>query len=461
MTMRMNTNPPDVQGFLADRRGAVALTFGLVILVLGGISAFSIDYSRALAVRERLQSAVDAAVLAADPSTTASFAQVVENVNANFAYNMPPQFGATQVAVAAPVVIPDGYQVNASANVPTTFGRLLGIDVIPINVTASARRAQANVEIALVLDNTASMEGAKMAALKVAAKKLVTDVIAASDPDTVKFALVPFSNYVNVGKGYRTQNWMSVPADSVETKTVCWQTTDWDGCPKKTFSGTCYNDGKPYTCTWEGCISPGPERTACWTGPVNVVWNGCAGSRKPAPDKKVDAQFNQPIPGIMDSTCPSALTRLTANHGEIKNQIDAMIAQGETYIPSGLMWGWRTLSPNSPFADGVAAGSRPITKKVLILMTDGENTKSQSDTNHDGSSQSDADDATDKLCKEVKTDDIELYTIAFEVTAAQPKAVLQKCASPGQYYFDAQNGPELDAAFSKIAGALVKLALVK
>jgi Flp pilus assembly protein TadG len=461
MQSRSRTHWTNSSRFLADSRGSVALIFGLTFLVLGGITAFSIDYSRTLAVRDRLQTAVDAAVLAADPSTLATFAQVVDNVNASFAYNMPLQFGATQIAVAAPVTIPDGYRVSASANVPTTFGRLLGINVIPVNVVAEARRAQANVEIALVLDNTASMDGAKMAALKVAAKKLVTDVVAASDNDTVKFALVPFSNYVNIGVGYRNKNWMSVPDDSVETRTVCWQTTDWDNCPTKTFSTTCYNDGNPYTCTWQGCITPGPERTACWTGPVNVTWNGCAGSRAPAPDKDVTAAFNKPIPGIMESVCPSALTRLTADHAEIKNRIDAMIAQGETYIPSGLMWGWRALSPNSPFSDGVAANARPITKKVLILMTDGENTKSQWSTNHDGTSQFDANDATDKLCTEVKNDNVELYTIAFEVTAAQPKAVLQKCASPGQYYFDATDSVALDAAFGKIAGALVKLALVK
>jgi Flp pilus assembly protein TadG len=455
------TPVPTLSALLADRRGSVAMIFGLLFLVMGCVTAFSIDYSRSLAVRQRLQAAVDAAVLAADPSTTASFAQVVENVNASFTYNMPPQFGATKIAVAQPIVIPDGYRVNASAEVPTTFGRLLGIDVIPVNVVSEARRSLANVEIALVLDNTASMAGSKMAAVKVAARKLVTDVVAASDKDTVKFALVPFSNYVNVGKGYRTANWMSVPDDYQKDEKQCWKTTDWDGCPTKEVSGTCSNDGIPYACNYNTCITPGPLRDQCWEGKVNHVWNGCAGSRTPAPDKKVTAEFSKPIPGILDAACPSPLTRLTSDHAEIKNQIEAMVTQGETYVPSGLMWGWRALAPNSPFADGVANGSLPPTKKIMIVMTDGENTKSQSDTNHDGSDQVAANDATDKLCKEVKNDNIELYTIAFEVTANQTKALLQACASPGQYYFDAVDSVALDAAFGKIAGALVKLALVK
>ncbi len=37
------------------------------------------------------------------------------------------------------------------------------------------------------------------------------------------------------------------------------------------------------------------------------------------------------------------------------------------------MWGWRTISPNAPFADGVAYNTSNNTK-VIVLMTDGQNT---------------------------------------------------------------------------------------
>ncbi|MCX7324932.1 MAG: hypothetical protein NTZ14_10975 [Hyphomicrobiales bacterium] len=38
----------------------------------------------------------------------------------------------------------------------------------------------------------------------------------------------------------------------------------------------------------------------------------------------------------------------------------------------GIMWGWRKLSPRARFADGAAYGTDG-NKKILVIMTDGEN----------------------------------------------------------------------------------------
>src|SRR5205085_12440039 len=62
----------------------------------------------------------------------------------------------------------------------------------------------------------------------------------------------------------------------------------------------------------------------------------------------------------------------------VKSKLAAMNAVGNTNIPIGLMWGWHLLSPNLPFADGVSY-SNPDTKKFLVLLTDGDNTNSESD----------------------------------------------------------------------------------
>ncbi len=67
------------------------------------------------------------------------------------------------------------------------------------------------------------------------------------------------------------------------------------------------------------------------------------------------------------------LTRLTANTSTLKSEIAALDANGNTNIHEGLLWGWRTLSPNSVFADGVPYTQKNTTK-VLVLMTDGMNT---------------------------------------------------------------------------------------
>lgn len=64
-----------------------------------------------------------------------------------------------------------------------------------------------------------------------------------------------------------------------------------------------------------------------------------------------------------------------AEKEEIKNAIDAMAPNGNTNVPEGLAWGWRTVSSNEPFTQG-----RPNTErgndKVVIVLTDGANTYS-------------------------------------------------------------------------------------
>jgi len=244
-----------------------------------------------------------------------------------------------------------------------------------------------------------------------------------------------------------------------------YTTTDWTGCPTTTTSYTCYNDGVPQTCTSTQCTTPGPPHTVTYNYPVNHTWNGCAGSRAPGPDLTVSATFGSPIPGILDVGCPSQLTRLTTDSASIKAQINAMIAQGETYIPSGLMWGWRALDPGPPFADAAAYGQGAnSTKKIMILMTDGFNTRSQGGniaTDHEGTNSVAADAAMGLLCTNVKATGIELYTIDYQVNNANAQALLQACATGSDHYFNAQDSASLQAAFNSIAGSVIKLALSK
>ncbi len=64
-----------------------------------------------------------------------------------------------------------------------------------------------------------------------------------------------------------------------------------------------------------------------------------------------------------------------AEKQELDNAIDDMAPTGNTNVPEGLAWGWRTLSSNEPFTEG-----RPNTEKgndkVVIVLTDGANTYS-------------------------------------------------------------------------------------
>ncbi|WP_132255505.1 pilus assembly protein [Methylobacterium segetis] len=66
------------------------------------------------------------------------------------------------------------------------------------------------------------------------------------------------------------------------------------------------------------------------------------------------------------------MLRLTTDMTALRNKIDSLTANGATNIQEGLIWGWRALSPNSVLADGVSY-TKPNSRKILILMTDGFN----------------------------------------------------------------------------------------
>ena len=69
------------------------------------------------------------------------------------------------------------------------------------------------------------------------------------------------------------------------------------------------------------------------------------------------------------------MQRLSMDFTGLKTTVSGLVASGETNIPIGLAWGWHTLSPNAPLADGSAYGTPNLTK-IVVLMTDGDNTMS-------------------------------------------------------------------------------------
>ncbi|CDX44653.1 conserved exported hypothetical protein [Mesorhizobium sp. ORS 3359] len=66
---------------------------------------------------------------------------------------------------------------------------------------------------------------------------------------------------------------------------------------------------------------------------------------------------------------------VAAEKQDLEDAIDDMAPTGNTNVPEGLAWGWRTVSSNEPFTEG-----RPNTErgndKVVIVLTDGANTYS-------------------------------------------------------------------------------------
>ena len=131
-------------------------------------------------------------------------------------------------------------------------------------------------------------------------------------------------------------------------------------------------------------------------------------------------------------------------------KVDAMTPTGNTNVTIGMALAWQTLSPVAPFNAPAAA---PSLEKVLILLTDGDNTQ-----NRWSSSQSSIDSRTQKACDNAKANNIQVYTVRVIDGNA---SLLQGCASNPNMYYGVSQASQLDSVFSSIAQKLANLRLSK
>jgi len=474
--------------FLRNKNGNFAIIFALALIPVLGVIGVAIDYARALEVRTHLASALDSALLAAkqeyDNDNSVDLNEVITAfINAN--YDKAGSTISSRPEVSHSVGKNGALGATATAGVPTTFTQLLNFKSIPVSASSTVTNGGTSIEVALVVDNSGSMMGSKLSSLEKSATDMVDALMPKNKSDNAKIALVPFSSYVNIGTKHRNEPGVDVPADySVKRKAGCWNTypNSTRKCKKTEYKTTCYNDGVPYTCTktkYSDCTGDsGDPVEKCSSGKtVEYRWYGCVASRE-APLNTSDDSYWAEVPGMMGSSnnCEySELTRLTNNKETIRSGIGKMKARGETYLPAGLMWGWRALSDSIPFADGVSYSELQKVKKAIVLMTDGANTKSMKLSqgehtqnnkdgliwSHDAGDFDEANYLASELCDNIKAEDVMIYTIAFDVADPTVKALMSNCAGNGGKYYGASDRTELAAAFKKIAASLQSLRLSK
>ena len=184
--------------------------------------------------------------------------------------------------------------------------------------------------------------------------------------------------------------------------------------------------------------------------------------------------------------CPTAsILPLTENRTSVLSSINAMRAEGGTNIHQGTMWGFHVISPGEPFAQGGPYDE--ATSKVMIVMTDGENTfytrghqnnaqflqaygypYNQREGNTSSTNNSMARRMNTLLletCQNAKTAGITVYTIGLaineveQITEAEARQLLQDCATAADYAYFPRQPSELVDVFEAIAGQLAQLRL--
>ncbi|MEE9381747.1 MAG: hypothetical protein V3V03_10105 [Hyphomonadaceae bacterium] len=188
----------------------------------------------------------------------------------------------------------------------------------------------------------------------------------------------------------------------------------------------------------------------------------------------------RPISGP-NMNCPTAMMGLSGDRGQIIDKLDHMYpVQGGTQADIGLMWGLRALSDRNSWVDffGHTGTQEPLpfsdpgVRKIMILLTDGKNEapyhyegyygcnegnqrgKAGSCWKAPGVNSLDRD-SLDALtldsCEAIREDyDIELYTIAVDITDSDAIDLLADCTNDPSRSFNITSA-ELDTTFSTIA----------
>jgi Flp pilus assembly protein TadG len=461
--------------FLKNTSGNMAIMFSLAAIPILISAGVAVDSVRRNSANAALQAATDAAALAAVSGKKARLNnhKIEEAVQSYLASN---NADSTVVAVSVKDYGFDHdnkvYHVKMTGKIKSMFMGMVGYPTMDIGAYSEVDIGSSALEVALVLDTTGSMnQQGRLDGLKVAAKDLVQQLFQDSDPSSyLKVGVVPFSNYVNVGLNNRNKTWLNVPADFTDPQSCgntypnatygnCHMVTStWQSC-----SGG--GDGVPPTCTTQtgssnqcDVISYGNAVQQCWPG-AQHTWHGLVGSRS----SDDDISGLEKYPGLMDMSGPNQITDLTNNQGQVISAIETLAANGETYIPSGLLWGWNLLDSNEPYSSAKTKASMAASNgvKAIVLMTDGDNTKSLSGIQHEGTDAAAADAKTAQICSKIKADGITVYTIAFKVSKASSLQLLKNCATDSSYAFDAQDNNALQTVFNQIAGSLATLRLTK
>jgi Flp pilus assembly protein TadG len=494
-----------LQQFRRDDRGVVLILFTLMFVPILMVVAVAIDFSQELVVKRQLTAAVDAAALsvAAEPWLTDDEARdkAESFIRAHYPDDSIGALKTFSVTRGENTV-----DVSATADLDTTFLQFAGFKQLEVTVNNRAMMQLTQLEVALVLDNTGSMVGAKLAALKTAASTLVDILFSnAEESNNVKVGLVPFSNAVNVGGSLAAAqldianpaplNTEHVTFDDGGTASVSriFDTlkAPWGGCVRARTEPFDLTDAPPDPANNKTLFTPyfAPDE--------NIATNSyLTGAGEPAFKNFTFYKDKTPAGGTPNYECPQAPVQpLTNVKSTITTAIGRMTAKGSTVIPEGLAWGWRLISPGAPFTQG-APYSDQNTIKAVILLTDGENNLTgscglgpcgphgdeyktfysaygyASKGGHlgaaDGSeANAKLDEKTAALCTNIKADkdgdasdtDILIYTITFGDLKDSAKALMQKCATDPGKSFHAPTTDELQTAFESIALGLSKLRL--
>lgn len=346
--------------------------------------------------------------------------------------------------------------VSATATyaMPTTFLQLLGIDEMKVVAKSKAQEQRRHIEVSLVLDLSGSMRlNGRLAAMRPAAKSFVHQILSEDQRATTSVNLIPYAGQVSVGKA--AFDALTAGTDvRTHDKSSCFGNLDKSFSPDIPDFTTA--EHVPQFSTWKLGTNDGFDPWNCPTEETSVTF-------------------------------------LSNDPDYLSTQIDGFHMFDGTATHIAMKWALNTLDPDFSdslelmrdnggptvdpvFSDRPAPFDDSETRKVIVLMTDGEIVAQQrpisgkpvnpqptkGGTNKQVMNQSDAIRMMTAACDAARDRRIAVYAIGFEVESSSPvfREKLKACATTPSYYYDATT-LNIATTFKNIAGSIEQVHLVQ
>jgi Flp pilus assembly protein TadG len=535
--------------FAGANDGNIAILFGIAVIPIITFVGAAVDYTRAVSARSSMQAALDstAVMLGKDLTEgTITTSQISEKAEAYFRA-LYTNTDAKSVTITSEFTQNTGngstILVKGSGNIETGFMRVVGFPTMDFNTNSTSTWGMKRMRVALVLDNTGSMDSnGKMGAMKTAATDMITDLSSYwKKTGDVYISIIPFAKDVNVGTAKVDASWINwseweaeppilndkssinntafktaiAGSDCPFTKNkhgfVCMdrpatesgaQTTSkipsngyicpgldngkWPGKANIYYNG-CYTTrtGSTASCgtfdqTRCTCSGSGSSKVChLWRGddtaataaarPAHSTWTGCINDR----DANYDTLNTDPGSSINDGTpskrfyaeqwsqcLASTVTPMSENWQALKDQINAMVASGNTNQAVGLAWGWQSLSTENDPIKAPAKDLNYVYKDYIVLLSDGLNTQ-----NRWSSSETSINDRQKILCQNIKDDKVNpvtVFTIQVNINSADAESqVLKECATPDGSFQMITSVTQTSGAFKNILTQISRLRVAK
>ncbi|MDA7426090.1 VWA domain-containing protein [Thalassococcus lentus] len=337
----------DLLGFAKDEDGNVTVFSVFMLVLILMITGASVDIMRFEAVRTKMQSTLDRAVLAA---ADLDQQQDPQDVVADYMAKAGLADGLTSDAVVDEGINYRTVTAEGQVELDTIFLHMSGFNQLTAPGISTAEEKISNVEISVVLDVSGSMGGDRIVNMRAAAKEFVDTVIQPADsPGLTTVSLVPYNAVVNIG--------------STLAPYFTWdEVHDYSHCA--IFDDSDFNSVGMDT-------SSALERLAHFD-----LYSSSESTTQ-----------------IANPWCPTGDTSAMVVHSDnataLKAHVDSLQAGGNTAIDMGMKWATALLDDSladvvgNLAADGIAASgassrpaaySDPEAIKFVVVMTDGENT---------------------------------------------------------------------------------------